>query len=267
MLEGSPTLLLEVDKHIAVIRLNRSEAMNTFTRGMAELWSDAYRRCDEDDEIRAVVVTGSGRAFCAGADMSAGGATFDTQADMSFSSNPIMPAYKVRKPVIAAMNGHAVGLGFSLALQCDFRIAANEGKYGLLQVTRGVLADGCTHWLLPRLVGMERALEIMLLGEKMSGSTLAEKGLALCSVTRDEVLPRAMALAEKLASNSAPLVAAMTKQLMWRSFDLSIGEMEKVETRWLHHTMGKSDAIEGGNAYFEKRPPVWRGSVSGEWPE
>jgi enoyl-CoA hydratase/carnithine racemase len=199
--------------------------------------------------------------------MSGGGGTFDRQSDMDFSSNPVFPAYKLRKPVIAAMNGHAVGLGFSLALQCDFRIAANEGKYGLLQVTRGVLADGCTHWLLPRLVGMERALEIMLLGEKMNGVTLVDRGLAMRSVSADQVLPSAMNLAGKLASGSAPLVTAMAKQLMWNSFEMTVDAMEEKETRWLHHSMGKADAVEGGTAYVEKRLPVWCGSVSGEWPE
>jgi enoyl-CoA hydratase/carnithine racemase len=260
-------ILLEIDKHVAVIRLNRPESMNTFTRAMGEQWTEAYRRCDADDQVRVIIVTGNGRAFCAGADMSGGAATFDKQTDMNFSSNPIMPAYKLRKPVIAALNGHAVGLGFSLALQCDFRIAAHEGKYGLLQVTRGVLADGTTHWLLPRLVGMEKALEIMLLGEKMTGPALVEMGLARSSVPADEVLPAAMALAEKLAAGSAPLVAAMAKRLMWQSLDMTIDAMTEKETRWLHHTMGSPDAVEGGMAYFEQRPPVWSGSVSDEWPE
>lgn len=265
--DSAADVLLEIDNHIAVIRLNRPHAMNAFTASMGDQWSEAYQRCDEDDRIRAIVVTGNGRAFCAGADMSGGASTFDSQREMDFSSNPVLPAYKLRKPVIAAMNGHAVGLGFSLALQCDFRIAADEGKYGLLQVTRGVLADGCTHWLLPRLVGMEKALEIMLLGDKMSGATLVDRGLAMRSAPADQVLSSAMELAGKLASGSAPLVAAMAKQLMWRSFEMTVDAMEEQETRWLHHSMGKPDAVEGGAAYFERRSPVWCGSVSGEWPE
>ena len=142
--------------HIAVITLQRPEQLNAFTGIMGDEWSDAYRQCDADDDIRVIIVTGAGRAFCSGADMSDGPKTFDVQDDMSFSSCPVTPAWTLKKPVIAALNGHAIGLGFSLALQCDFRIVADNAKYGLLQVKRGVLADGCTHWLLPRLTNLER---------------------------------------------------------------------------------------------------------------
>ncbi|NRB40503.1 MAG: enoyl-CoA hydratase/isomerase family protein [Pseudomonadales bacterium] len=241
--------------------------MNTYTAEMGQAWSEAYQRCDDDDDIRVVVVTGNGRAFCAGADMSQGGATFDTQQDMDFSTNPIKPAYQINKPVIAAMNGHAIGIGFSLGLQCDFRIVADEAKYGLLQVRRGVLSDACSHWLLPRLIGLEKAMQVILLGETMSGTTVVEKGLALKSVPADQVFPEAMKMAETMAKNSAPLITAMAKRLLWQSFDMSIDEMEAKETRWLHHSMGKPDAVEGGMAFFEKREPKWRGSVNAGFPK
>lgn len=253
---------------VAVLRLNRPAAMNAFTGAMGEAWNRAYQRCDQDDSIRAVVVTGNGKAFCAGADMSGGGDTFDSpDAKIPFSSSPVTPAWQLRKPVIAAMNGHAIGLGFSLGLQCDFRIAANEGKYGLVQVRRGVMSDGCSHWLLPRLVGMERALEILLLGRTMSGAELVEKGLAMKSLPAADVFDAAMALAEEISLHSAPLVTAMAKRLAWDSADMSIDEMNHRETAWLLHTMGMPDAIEGGTAFFEKRPPQWTGSVSRHWPE
>ena len=260
------SITFEKRGNIALITLNRPEALNTFTGDMGEEWSHAYKLCDNDDEIRVIVVTGAGKAFCAGADMSQGGDTFDSKDDMSFSSCPIYPAWKLRKPVIAAMNGHAVGVGFSLALQCDFRIVAAEGKYGLLQVRRGVLADGCAHWLLPRLVGMERALEVMLLGRKMSGDEVVSKGLAMQSVPADQVLDVALAMAEDLAINCAPLVTGLAKQLMWSSNTMSLDEMEKKETELLHYTMGKPDAIEGGVAYFEKRAPKWQSVISKDWP-
>jgi len=265
---AAPDCVFEQHGPIALLRLNRPEAMNAFTGAMGAAWNEAYQRCDADDSIRAVVVTGNGKAFCAGADMSGGGDTFDTpDANIAFSSNPVTPAWKLRKPVIAAMNGHAIGLGFSLALQCDFRIAANEGKYGLLQVRRGVLADGCSHWLLPRLIGVERALEVLLLGRKMSGAELVEKGLAMQSVPADQVLDTALSLAEELATHSAPLITAMAKRLVWDSHHLSLPDMEARETNWLLHTMGMPDAIEGGTAFFEKRVPNWQGSVSTQWPD
>jgi enoyl-CoA hydratase/carnithine racemase len=263
----TPEFLFEQRGHIALLRLNRPEQMNAFTGQMADEWNEAYRQCELDDNIRAIVLTGNGKAFCAGADMSGGSDTFDEKADMDFSSCPITPAWKMRKPVIAAMNGHAIGIGFSLALQCDFRIAADEGKYGLLQVRRGVLADGCSHWLLPRLVGMERALEVMLLGRKMSGAELVAKGLAMQSVPATDVLDTALALAEEISTHSAPLITAMAKRLVWDSSTMSLDEMERRETDWLHHTMGMPDAIEGGLAFFEQRAPNWSGSITEQWPK
>lgn len=257
---------LEVDAGIACLTLNRPQAMNTLTGRLAAEWDHALLRCEADETVRVVIVTGSGKAFCAGADLSGGAATFGTREDMSFSSCPVTPAYKLRKPVIAAMNGHALGVGFSLALQCDFRIAAAEGKYGLLQVQRGVLADGNMHWLLPRLVGMERALQLHLLGERVDGAALAALGLAMKVVPGTEVLREARALAHHIAQRCSPLVVGMAKQLCWQSWSMSAGEMEQLETRMLHHTMGKADALEGGAAFMERRAPRWTSSINHDWP-
>lgn len=252
---------------VAIIRLNRPAAMNAFTAQMSEAWSAAYRECDRDDDIRAVVVTGNGRAFCAGADMSAAENTFANSDLSHFSTCPVKPAWEVRKPVIAALNGHAIGLGLSLALQCDFRIVARDAKYGLLQVRRGVPADACMHWLLPRLVGQAVATEMLLLGKSYSGDQLYAKGLATAVEDNDKVFDVALALAQELALNCAPLVMGMSKQLLWDSATMSLADMETKETRWLQHCMGRADAIEGGLAYVERRPPQWQGSVAGDWPD
>lgn len=253
--------------HIAIIRLNRPAAMNAFTGQMGAEWSAAYEHCDKSDAIRAVVVTGNGRAFCAGADMSAGEATFASSDLSNFSTCPVKPAWEVRKPVIAAMNGHAIGLGFSLALQCDFRIAARDAKYGLLQVRRGVLADACMHWLLPRLVGQAVATELLLLGRTYNGEQLHAKGLAMAVEANDTVFDAALALAEELARDSAPLAVAMSKRLLWESATMSLAEMEAKETCWLQHCMGRQDALEGGVAFAERRLPQWQASVSRDWPD
>lgn len=252
---------------IAQITLNRPQAMNAFTGEMGALWSEMYRECDRNDNIRAVVVTGSGKAFCAGADMSGGADTFDSFSGSDFSSSPVLPAWKVRKPIIAAMNGHALGLGFSLALQCDFRFAALEGKYGLVQVRRGVLADGCSHWILPRLIGMEAALQLLLLGRTLSGEDLQAKRLALQVLPASEVLDAALNYAEEIATQSSPLIAALSKQLVWQGMDMSLAEMETKESAWLDHTMGMPDALEGGLAFAERRAPRWCSKVSPDWPE
>lgn len=251
---------------VAIIRLNRPEAMNAFTGQMGAEWSEAYRHCDDNDEIRAVIVTGSGRAFCAGADMSAGQDTFATSDVGNFSTCPVLPAWEVRKPVIAALNGHAIGLGFSLALQCDFRIAARDAKYGLLQVRRGVLADACMHWVLPRLAGQAVATELLILGRTYNGEQLLQKGLANEVVENDAVFETALSLADEIATHSAPLVAALSKRLLWESANLTLAEMEQKETSWLQHCMGREDALEGGMAYGERRDPRWVGRVGRDWP-
>lgn len=259
-------LLIDVHEGVALLTLNRPEAMNTYTGEMGRLWSEAYQRCDGDDAVRAVVVTGAGKAFCAGADL-ADGSAFDTPAVEGFSSCPVFPAWRVRKPVIAACNGHALGLGFSLALQCDFRFFADESWYGLLQARRGVLADGCSHWILPRLVGLERALDLLLTGRRMKGSEACAMGLCLESLPANDVLPAAMAMAQSLATDPAPLVVGMAKRLVWSSSRYALDDMMDIESRCLLHTMGRHDALEGSQAWLEKRPPRWQGSVANDWPE
>ncbi len=252
---------------VALIKLNRPAAMNAFTGQMGEEWSAAYRECDRNDAIRAVLLTGNGRAFCAGADMSAAENTFASPDVAHFSTCPVKPAWEVRKPVVAALNGHAIGLGLSLALQCDFRVVARDAKYGLLQVRRGVPADACMHWLLPRLAGQAVATELLLLGRTYNGDQLYEKGLATSVEDNDQVFSVALALAQELALNCAPLVVGLSKQLLWDSAKMSLAEMETKETRWLQHCMGQPDAIEGGRAYALRREPQWQGSVVRDWPE
>lgn len=263
-------VLFELDDGVAVVTLNRPDVLNAFSGEMGRRLGDAYRRCDADDAVRAVVVTGAGKAFCAGADMSAGAATFeqsDSGTSGNFSASPVSPpAWEVRKPVIAAMNGHAVGLGLTLALQCDLRIAADEGKYGVLQVRRGVMPDACSHWTLPRIVGMERAALLMLTGCKVDGAEAARLGLVLRSLPGPRVLAAAMEIARDVARNTAPLSVAVTKRLLWESPGLSLAEVERRETELHHHLMGGPDAIEGGLAYVERRDPRWSSSVSADWP-
>jgi enoyl-CoA hydratase/carnithine racemase len=257
----------EVADGVAVVTLQRPERRNAFSGRMGMELGDAYRRCDADDAVRAVVVTGAGDAFCAGADLGAGGETFAKQDEASFSATPVKPpAWEVRKPVIAAMNGHAVGIGLTLALQCDLRLAAEEGRYGVLQVRRGVMPDACSHWTLPRIVGMERAAWLLLTGRRLTGVEAAELGLVLRSLPADAVLPAAMEIARDVAANTAPLSVGVTKRLLWQSPGLGPGQVERLETELHHHLMGKPDAVEGVVAFLERRAPRWSGSVAGDWP-
>ena len=259
---------LEVSDGVAIIELHRPEHLNTYSLKMGTELGDAYRTCDRDDAIRAVVLTGAGKAFCAGADMSVGEDTFGKQDAATFSAAGVdPPAWEVRKPVIAAVNGHAIGIGLTLALHCDIRIVANEGKYGILQVRRGMMPDSYSHWTLPRIVGMERAAYLMLTGRKVSGEEAVELGIALKSLPADEVLPAALDIARDIAVNTAPLSVAVAKRLLWESMTLTRGEVGHLETELHHHLMGRADAIEGVMAWLERRTPQWKLSVNDDWPE
>jgi len=258
----------DIEGGVATITLHRPEASNAFSGPMGEGLGRAYRACDEDDAVRAVVLTGAGPAFCVGADMSAGEATFAKQDAASFSAAGVdPPAWLVRKPVIAAVNGHAIGIGLTLALQCDLRILAAEGKYGVLQVRRGMMPDGYSHWTLPRLVGIERAADLLLTGRKLSGEEAGAIGIASRVLPAAEVLPAARAIAEEIARETAPLSVAVTKRLLWESPGLGWQQVGHRETELHHHLMGRPDAVEGVMAFLGRRAPEWTSSVTKDWPE
>jgi len=260
-------LRFEVDRGVALITLDRPTARNAFSGPMGRGLGRAYRCCDADDSIRAVVVTGAGDAFCAGADMSAGEQTFGAPGE-GFSASAVQPpAWEVRKPVIAAINGHAVGIGLTLTLQCDVRIMAREGRYGVLQVRRGVLPDAYAHWTLPRIVGLTRAAELLLSGRKFDGDEALAMGLASRVLSAGEVLPAALDFARDIAVHTAPLSVAVTKRLLWESPLLGPDDVERKETALHHLLMGQPDALEGVMAYLERREPRWSGSVSAGWPK
>ena len=258
----------EVNDGVAIITLHRPDHLNAFSGKMGIELGDAYRTCDSDDAIRVVVLTGAGKAFCAGADMSAGEDTFAKQDAQTFSAAGFdPPAWQVRKPVIAAMNGHAIGIGFTMALQCDMRIVANEGKYGVLQVRRGMMPDCYSHWTLPKIVGLERAAYVLLTGKRFTGAEVVELGIAMKALPSEEVLPAAMEIAWDITEHTAPLSVAIAKKLLWESSDLSAIDVERKETALHHHLMGRPDSIEGPVAWLERRKAEWKSSVTKDWPE
>ena len=260
-------LSFQLEDGVAVVTLDRPEQMNAFTGAMGAALERAYRRCDEDDDVRVVVLTGAGRAFCAGADMAGGAETFG-EPGVEFSAAAVaVPAWEVRKPVIAALNGHAIGLGLTLALQADIRILAREGKYGVLQVRRGVMPDAYAHWTLPRIVGLSRAAEILLSGRRYTGEEAFALGLGSQLLPSAEVLPAALALAREIAENTAPVSVAVTKRLLWESPMLSPSQVEHRETELHRHLMGKADALEGPLAWLERRPPHFSLRVSDDFPD
>ena len=262
----SEEILLSLDDGVALITFNRASHMNTLSSGMIEGLGAAYRQCDEDDAVRAVVVAGSGDSFCAGADLSDGTAFGDIEIE-GFSSCPLsFQAYQVRKPVIAACNGHAIGAGLGIATQCDFRVLADESKYGFVQVRRGVVADFGSHYLLPRIVGLETALEMLTLGRRYTGKEMVGLNYTRRVYPAASVLSEALALAREFANACSPRVMAESKRLVWAALDQSREAAQARETTVLTSNMGSPDAIEGGMAYFERRAPQWRASVSENVP-
>jgi enoyl-CoA hydratase/carnithine racemase len=260
------------DVGVATITLDRPDVRNAFSGRMGAELGDAYTRCDTDDAVRAVVVTGTPPAFCAGADMTPGDDTFARPADAdAFTASPVRPpAWDVRKPVIAAVNGHAVGIGLTLALQCDLRYVARDARYGVVQARRGVLGDCMSHWTLPRLAGLANAADILLTGRLFDGAEARDLGIAN-RVFDDsaDVLAAAVETARDIAINVAPLSAALSKRLLWESVarNLSPRQVERLETALHHVVMGTEDAREGVRAFVERRPPNWTRRVSEEWPE
>lgn len=265
-----PHVLVEVSDGVAVLTLNRPDRLNAFTGRMGDELGAAYRACDEDDAVRAVVVTGAGRGFCAGADLGGGGETFAAPADQAprpFTSSPVRStAWEVRKPVIAAINGPALGIGLSLTMQCDLRYVAEDATLGFVHVRMGVLPDAHAHWTVPRAVGFAVAQDLLLTGRRFKGAEAAQLGLAHRALPADEVLPAAIETARDIAVNTAPLSVAASKSLLWSTPAFDADECDRLETAWHEVLMGRADAREGPMAFLEKRPPHWTLSPTEDWP-
>ncbi|BBW99737.1 crotonase [Mycolicibacterium moriokaense] len=253
------TLLLTIDGGVATITLNRPKQRNAVGDGMRDELADAYRTCERDDEVRVIVLTGTPPAFCAGADLGEGEDTFAAPGSGFTAAGIDVPAWTLSKPVIAAVNGHAIGLGLTLALQCDIRFFAADARYGVVQVRRGVVADAYSHWVLPRLVGIANAAEILLTGATFDGRRAVALGLGSRMLDADEVLPAAMELARDIAENTAPMSVAASKRLLWDSFDLDRAAVGRRETDIHLALMGHDDAKEGVRAHLAGRPPKWTG--------
>jgi len=270
MSEASHTLL-DVKDRIATITLNRPERMNAWTAQMGVELNEHLLRCDEDDEIRAVIVTGAGRAFCAGADLERGGDTF---AGGERGENAPRPAprtiqpWEVRKPIIAAINGSAVGVGMTLPLQYDLRVVASNAKLGFLFVRRGVVTELSSTWILPRLVGVARACDLLLSGRIVSGEEAAQLGLVNEAVPAERVLARAQEIAREIAENCAPVSVALTKRMIWEHLGGPPPERVAAREAKALWALGKSaDAREGVTSFLEKRKPRFTLSPTKDAPE
>jgi enoyl-CoA hydratase/carnithine racemase len=275
------TIQLEVSDGIATVTLNRPDRLNAFNVRMEEELADAFSKCDEDDDVRAVVLTGKGRAFCAGADMEAAGDTFKAYVQQAVQQEPgdqtpesgskqgqgrqIEP-WRLRKPVIAAINGHAVGVGLTLAMQCDVRYAAAGAKLSFAFVRRGIIPELASHVIVPHVIGLSRAAELMLSGKTILAEEAAEIGLVSKVLPAEEVYPAAMDLARDIAVNCAPVSVAISKRLLWESLSPSVSEVRAKENVLFAWAAMQPDAAEGVLAFLEKRTPKWKLRPSVDYP-
>lgn len=255
------TVRYESADGVATITLDRPEKLNAWNAQLSAELGEAMATADEDDAVRAVVVTGAGRAFCAGADLSGGG----------FGGGPAAALrdcwpYEVRKPVIAAINGHAVGVGITYPMLCDVRIVAEDAKVAFAFVRRGAMPELASHVILPRVAGFSAAADLLLSGRTITGRQAAERGLASTALPAADVLPAALELAHDIAANTAPVSVAIAKQLLWQGMTLSVPEMRAIEDPLFDTVTKLPDATEGIAAFIEKRAPRWTGKVSSDVP-
>ncbi|MGH3319568.1 MAG: enoyl-CoA hydratase-related protein [Streptosporangiaceae bacterium] len=262
------TLLVDTDDGVATIWLNRPDRRNAFNATMSQELYDAFAAFEHDDDVRVIVVTGSGRYFSAGADLERGAGTFSgPRTDDQARAERIKP-WTMSTPIIAAMNGSAVGMGLTLPLNWDVRFMADQGKYGFVFNRRGVIPEANSLWLAPRLVGLARSFDLLLSGRLFSGAEAEERGLATKALPADEVLPAAQELARDIAANTSPVSVAITKRLTYRFLMEPDREAAYAAERDAFRWMGKQpDAAEGVVSFLEKRAPQWTMSKTKDVPE
>lgn len=288
------TLSLDLADHVLTVTLNRPEALNAFNATMMRELIEAFDRADADDDVRAVIVTGAGRAFCAGADLSQGGKTFDYAARAGEAGRPAvgeavgtdgridwsheavrdgggrvtLRIFSCLKPVIAAINGPAVGIGATMLLPMDIRLASESARIGFVFARRGITPEACSSWFLPRLVGISRALEWTMTGRVFPAAEALEGGLVRQVLAPEALLPAARALAREIVENTAPVAVALTRQMMWRMLGETHPMMaHRVDSRGIFSRGRSADVREGVTAFLEKRPARFTDRVTDAMPE
>ena len=257
-------ILYEVSDRVLTITLNRPDRLNAFTATMGSELIDAFGRADADDEVRVVVVTGAGRAFCAGADLGSGGGTFDYRGARGQAAVDehrdggglvTLRIFESKKPVIAAVNGPAVGVGVTMQLPMDIRIASTAARFGLVFARRGIVPEACSSWFLPRLVGISRATEWTYTGRIFPADEALAGGLVSRVVAPEALLPAAYELAHEIADNTSALSVLLTRQLLWRMLgaDHPI-EAHRIDSKCIFWMGQSADAQEGVTSFLEKRP-------------
>jgi enoyl-CoA hydratase/carnithine racemase len=268
-------ILTDLSDSILTITLNRPDRLNAWTAQMGQELRSAFDEADADDEVRAIIVTGAGRGFCAGADLVGGGDTFDYRkrdvagaAGRDNGGEFSLRIFDSKKPVIGAINGPAVGVGATMTLPMDIRLASEDAKMGFVFARRGIIPEACSSWFLPRVVGISQAMEWVATGRVFSAQEALEGGLVKSLHPKDELLAAARALATEIVENTAPVSVALARQLMWRMLGAEHPMMaHRADSRGMVARGQSADAMEGVTAFLEKRPAVFPDRVSDGLPD
>ena len=265
---------IDRDDEIVILRLNRPDRLNAFTHEMGEEIKAALDVTDVDDSVRAVVITGNGRAFCAGADLEAGADTFvhgETTPGVVPPDSGGQTALRIfdsLKPVVAAINGPAAGVGVTMTLPADARIASDDAKFGFVFTRRGLVPEACSSWFLPRLVGIPTALKWTYGGQMVSATEALDAGLVQEVVPKDHVVDTAIAVARDMTADSAPVSVALTRQLIWRMAGApSPRDAHEADSKAIFVRGSMPDVAEGVTAFLEKRRAAFTDKVSSDLPE
>ena len=276
-MEEYKTIHFQEDESIGYITLNRPEKLNAFTVTMMSEMLDVFDHIDSKDSIKAVIITGEGRAFCAGADLSAGAETFNSEFDTSAEyesefrrdSGGILTLrmYNCLKPILIACNGDAVGIGASLQLAADIRVASSSSRFGFVFAKRGIVPDACSSWFLPRIVGISKALELCFSGELFSAKDALKFGLVNYLFEPSELLNETKKIAKKLISNTAPVSVALTRHMIWdMSSAPSPEDAHIIDSKAIDSRGASEDAAEGVMSFLEKREAEYVNKISSDMP-
>jgi len=277
------TIKYEVKDKILTITLNRPDRLNAFTGQMMNDLISAFDSASNDDEVRVVIVTGEGRGFCAGADLGAGEATFnrdenprakktDDEDNLEWlrdgGGRTTLAIYDCSKPIIAAINGPAVGVGITMTLPMDIRLASEEAKFGFVFARRGLVPEAASSWFLPRIVGISKSLEWTFSGKVFDAEEALKGGLIRSVHSKDSLLDEAKKIANEIIENTSPVSVSMTRQMLWKMLGADHPmEAHKVDSRAIYELGKGEDTKEGVNSFLEKRPPEFPSKVSKDMPD
>ncbi len=266
-----------VDDGIALVRLNRPARMNAFTIAMKNELVDVIGRIDRNDTVRVAIVTGAGKAFCAGMELEAEGDIFGYNIPQGDTLNlneirdsggeVVLAVYNCRKPMIVAINGAAVGVGATMTLPFDFRLCSHKSRFGFVFTRRGIVPESCSSWFLPRLVGMQTALEWMLIGDLFDANEALRGGLVRSVHAPDDLLPAAYALAQRIRDHTSAVSVALARQMLWRNVTLHHPmQAHVIESKLMYQTYQMPDGKDGFAAFLEKRAPVFHAKPNTDMP-